>query len=392
MMDTVYQAVSRVYSPPVKQWKENGGKVVATLCSLVPAEVLYAGDILPVRFRGIEAEALDVANAYFGPFICSCPKALLQMICEGKYGFIDGAVITPGCDSMRRLDDCWQKAGQDYNGIVPPFLTYLGVPHKAAPYAVDWFAEELRELIRRLEKHFQIRITEDKLRHAIRTYNHGRELSCRLQALRTQEIPAISGTDAFAVSIAGTAIPRPKYNEILESLLSDLEKTPSAVSDKSKRLMVLGSVCDETSLIKLIEDAGAVVVADNLCFGARPARDLVAETGDPVSALAHWYLEESMCPRMFGGFNQRLATITDTIEQAKVDGVILQNIRFCDLHGAENGLFAKHLKQRGIACLELEREYGPLVDKGRIKMRVDAFLERISQTSEVRYAAGNQGI
>lgn len=392
MMDAFYETVNRVYSSPVKQWKENGGKVVAALCTFVPAEVLYAADILPIRFRGIEAEELDVANAYFGPFICSCPKALLQMVCEGRYGFLDGAVITPGCDSMRRLDDCWQKAGQDYDGIVPPFFTYLGVPHKSTPYAIDWFTEELRRFIHNIEKHFRIRITEDKLRQAIRIYNHGRELTYRLQALRIQDVPAISGTDAFAVSIAGTAIPGPAYNQMLESLLSDLENSQPPPADSGKRLMVLGSVCDDTSLIKLIEDAGSVVVADNLCFGARHTRGLVPETGDPVAALAQWYLGESMCPRMFGGFNQRLAIITDKIEKAKVDGVIMQNIRFCDLHGAENGLFAKRLKQRGVACLELEREYGPLVDKGRIKMRVDAFLERISQRSEVSYAAGNQGI
>ena len=31
----------------------------------------------------------------------------------------------------------------------------------------------------------------------------------------------------------------------------------------------------------------------------------------------------------------------------------------------------------GIPCLKIEREYGPLVETGRIKMRVDAFIERI---------------
>ena len=70
-------------------------------------------------------------------------------------------------------------------------------------------------------------------------------------------------------------------------------------------------------------------------------------------------------------------------KKAKIDGVILQNIRFCDLHGSENGLFERDLEAKGIPCMRLEREYGPLVETGRMKMRVDAFLERIEQRREI---------
>lgn len=388
-MDAFYEAIDTVYSQPVKDWKAAGGAVVATLCSFVPVELFHAAGILPVRLRGVDADSLDIANAYYGPFICSCPKAILQMVCEGRYQFLDGAVITPGCDSMRRLDDCWHKAAGDYEGIRPPFFTYLGVPHKASDYAIEWFTEELRGFIRRIESHFQVNITKDKLKEAIRTYNRGRELTFQLQALREQENPAISGTDALAAAIAGTALPRAAYNEGLESLIDNLTRGRAAPAGKAPRLMVLGSVCDDTKLIRLIEDAGAVVVADNLCFGMRQNQGRVPATGpeadDPVAALARWYLSESRCPRMFGGTRQRLARIREEIEKAGVDGVIFQNIRFCDLHGAENGIFAGHLKLWGIPSLSLEREYGPLVDTGRIRMRVEAFLERVSDKKpEVR--------
>lgn len=377
IMETINEVVAHVYNRPVKAWRENGGAVVATLCTYVPHEILHAAGILPIRFRGIEAADLDIADAYYGPFICSCPKALLQMICEGRYAFLDGAVVTPGCDSMRRLDDCWQKAGQDYEGIMPPFFHYLGVPHKSRDYAMNWFVEEIQRFIQAIENHFQVNITGENLKQAIRTYNRGRELLYRLQELRMQENPVISGTDTFAVSIAGTAMPRDTYNEVLETLVTALEGTQPPSANGRKRLMVLGSVSDDTSLINLIENAGAVVVADNLCFGARYTEGLVSEEGDPVAALAQWYLGESICPRMFGGFKDRLANLRERLDKASVDGVILQNIRFCDLHGAENGLFEKHLKDWNIPSLELELEYGPLVDTGRVKMRVDAFLERI---------------
>ena len=49
-----------------------------------------------------------------------------------------------------------------------------------------------------------------------------------------------------------------------------------------------------------------------------------------------------------------------------------------DLHGAENALFERDLEALGIPCLRVEREYGPHIDAGRMKLRINAFLERIA--------------
>jgi benzoyl-CoA reductase subunit C len=82
---------------------------------------------------------------------------------------------------------------------------------------------------------------------------------------------------------------------------------------------------------------------------------------------------------MYGDYKNRLLSLKEKIESANIDGVILQNIRFCDLHGSENGLFERDLEKEGIPCMRLEREYGPLVETGRMKMRIDAFLERLGR-------------
>jgi len=67
--------------------------------------------------------------------------------------------------------------------------------------------------------------------------------------------------------------------------------------------------------------------------------------------------------------------------------VIMQNIRFCDLHGAENALFERDLEAMGIPCLRVEREYGPHIDAGRMKLRINAFLERIDTKSNRKQPA-----
>jgi len=376
MTDTFMDAASHLKNPSVLAAEKKGCKIVGYTCSFMPGEIFQAAGILPYRIRGINTQSMEIADAYYGPYICTFPKCILQLAGEGKFSFLDGLVITPGCDAMRRLDECWRKAGEDYKGIVPDFFHYFDVPHKIENHGMTWFVEEIYRLITGVEAHFKVNISEDSLKQSIRTYNKGRRLLQQLEEMRTVENPPISGTQAFAVAVAGTVMERTEYNRILENSINELKGKNNTKNEK-KRLMVVGSVSDDISLVQLIEDCEAVVVAENLCFGVRHETDEVSETGDPVKALAERYLADSVCPRMFGNYKHRLSILKEKIQVAKVDGVILQNIRFCDLHGSENGLFERDLEASGTPCLRLEREYGPLVETGRMRMRIDAFLERL---------------
>jgi bcr-type benzoyl-CoA reductase subunit C len=377
VMENFRDAANRIDCRAIERWKAGGGKVAGYTCSYVPAEIFHAAGILPTRIRGIGTDNMAIGDAYFGPYICTFPKSVLQLAGEGRFSFFDGAVISPGCDSMRRLYDCWRKANEDYPGSMPGFFYYFNVPHKTAPHGIRWFGEEIRKLIRAVEGYYGVVVSEDDLRRSIVIYNRGRSLQAELQELRSESMARISGADAYAVAVAGGVFPREEYNRLLEELLAELRREEPPDAFGKKRLMAIGSISDDIALIRLLEQSAAVVVADNLCFGARYAGDEISLEKEPVQALAEGYLENSICPRMFGQYEKRLGILLKTIEKSRVEGVVMQNIRFCDLHGSENGLLERELESRGIPCLKLEREYGPLVEVGRIRMRVDAFLERI---------------
>lgn len=373
-----HDAATRIENHAITRWKRSGKKIVGYTCSYVPPEIFHAAGILPVRLRGIETDGMEIGDAYFGPFICSFPKCLLQLAGKGVFSFLDGVLIVPGCDAMRRLDECWRKAGEDHQGIVPVWFEYFDVPHKSEVHGMNWFVQEIRNLIQRIERQFEVSISETALRDSIREYNRGRRLLKAVEALRAEKNLRVSGTDVFSATIAGTVLPRQEYTRQLEKWLADLSEREPLESGK-KRLMVIGSISDEIDLFQLIENGtGAVVVAENLCFGVRYEGNEIPEDGDPILSLARHYLETSVCPRMFGKYKQRLALLRDKIERAGVEGVIMQNIRFCDLHGSENGLFQRDLEAEGIPCLRIEREYGPLKETGRIKLRIEAFLEQIA--------------
>ena len=377
-MDVFFDVATQISNQPIRECKAQGKKVIGYTCSYVPAEIFYAADILPVRLRGIETDGMEIADAYYGPFICSYPKCILQLAGKGVFGFLDGTVITPGCDAMRRLHECWRKAGEDYEGIVPPYYYYFDVPHKTEPHGMRWFEQEIRNLIKSIEQHFGVRITNDKLQAAICEYNKGRRLLQEVEDLRSQAAVKVSGVQVFAATVAGTVMPRDQFNGHLEKWLQSIKQNKPP-DDKRKRLMLIGSISDEIDLVALIEsNFDAVVVAENLCFGVRYEGSQIQESEDPIQAFAEHYLGQSVCPRMYGKYRERLALLKQKFEHAHADGVVMQNIRFCDLHAAENALFERDLEAIGVPCLRIEREYGPLTESGRMKMRINAFLERIS--------------
>jgi bcr-type benzoyl-CoA reductase subunit C len=377
MMNDWKEIVTTNENAYVKKWKESGKAVIGYPCTYVPDEIIYAADILPYRLRGTGTTSSSIGDTYFGPVICSFPKCVLQLAGEGKFNFLDGAIIVPGCDSMRRLDECWRKAGDDYPGTVPGFFHYFGVPHKVTDYSLKWSHEEALKLKQKIEEHFGVKITDEALKSAIRVYNESRRLLIQLDKLRAGDDLVITGEDALAVIMAASAMPRDEYNKLLRKTLAQMEDLKTPIAGR-KRLMLVGSVNDDLEFMKVIEDCGAVIVADTLCFGSRSYSDLTEEDGDPLFALTKRYLNHAYCPRMFGYYKERLKNIMDRARKAKVDGIILQNIRFCDLHGSENGIFERDLEKEGIPCMRMEREYGPLTESGRVKMRIDAFLERIS--------------
>ena len=383
MKEVFTEAATRLDLPSIEKWKDAGGRVVGYTCSFTPVEVFYAAGILPIRLRGINATSMELADAYYGPFVCSFPKALLQLAGRRRYAFLDGVVISNGCDTMRRLDDCWRKMGQDIQGSAPTWFHYVDVPHKPDGHALDWYVGQVEKMMTAVEKQFGVTITPEALQQAIREQNKVRRLLWELEKLRQADCLKVTGAEAYAAIIAGTVMPRDTYAGHLAELLDDIRTRTTDVAAGRKRLFLSGSVCDDFDLISLIEESDAVVTGENVCFGVRTESDLVSETGDPVAALAAKYLSGSVCPRMLGWYRERAAMLLHRIKHLKVDGVIMQNIRFCDLHGSENGLFERDLEESNLPALRIEREYGPLVDRGRLKMRVDAFIEQLAtQTRE----------
>ena len=378
IMDKFKEVALNVHNSYIKQFQKNGGKVIGVCYSQVPVFELYHSlGILGVRIRANEVKTTTIGDTYFGPVICSFPKGILQMAGEGRYNFLDGLITSTVCDSMRRVDDCWRKAATDIEGILPDYHYLFGVPHKAEDFSIEWLTDELNKHIGQIEAHFKVSFSLDKLKESIKLYNEARTLLRKFDEIRGRKKAPISGSDALMVFVAASSMPIEEFIGLMKELLSELEQ--SDISLPGKRLFLVGSANDDPGFVESIEEVGAVVVGDLLSFGSKYYDNMIDEdASDLIEALAKGYLLNLRHPRIFGEFEERLEFIKQRIAACKADGVLLQNIRFCDLHGCENSVYAENLEEVGIPCIKLEREYGPLVEVGRVKMRVQAFIERIS--------------
>ena len=356
----------------VDAWKSQGKKVMGYVCTYLPEELLYAMDILPYRLTGRGVTDTSTADSYLSRVNCSFARCCLELGLGGEYDFLDGAIFVNGCDHIRRAYENWAV----HESAPLPFMYILPVPHKITPEGLVWFREEVGMLKGTLERRFKTKATPEKLSEAVAVYNESRKLLRQLYDLRAGDDPPITGAQMLTVISASTAMPKDEFNVFLKQLLAELESQPKTEGGKT-RLLIAGSIMDDPDFIENVESLGAVVVADTLCFGARNIWNLTDEGDDALAALTERYYEHEPCPRMAGHYRRRLGFVKDQIERASVDGAILEHIKFCDQHGTDNALLKKDLEEAGIPVIELEREYGPLSDAGRVRTRVQAFLERI---------------
>jgi benzoyl-CoA reductase subunit C len=368
----IAQATTTVLNSAAKKWREEGGKVVGYFCSFAPEEIITAAGLLPIRIRGTGSEGTEYSDAYMTSLNCSFSRNCLNLALKGDYDFLEGLVGFNTCDHTRRVYDIWTRK------VEVPFVQLLSIPRKTGEEQVEWYRDELANLRQGLGEHFGVEITDARLWDAIRLHNETRRLQRRLYDLRKAKIPPISGAEMLAITVAGTAMPKERYNGLLREVLDEIEGL-DGIADCRPRLLIMGGELDDPEYVEMIEDLGGLVVADSLCFGSRILwKDVAEGTGDPLLALARYHVaERPACPRMFGVFPRRLEFVRELIREFRVDGVISQRLQFCDYWGYENSLLNKEFKEGKIPFLMLDREYSLGSGIGQTKTRIQAFLETL---------------
>ncbi len=368
------EATKTLFNPVLQNWKKQGGKIVGYFCSTVPEELITAAGLAPIRMRAIGSTSTERSDAYFSSINCSFARHCFNQALIGEFKFLDGLICVNSCDHVRRIYDNWIRFVPDTK-----FVEVMSLPRKTESAQVTWYRDEIDLLRGKLEKHFAIKISDKTLWQAIKLHNETRRLQKKLYGLRKKERPPITGAETLAVMVAGTAMPKTQYNDMLRELLDDLKGTEGPGGHRA-RLLIVGGILDDPAYVKVIEDQGGLVVTDSLCFGSRVMWVEVDESlNDPVEALAKYYVaDRPTCPRFYGEHDNRAKYVIDMCREFKCDGIIAERLMFCDLWAVEHYMLGQDLKTAGIPMLKLDREY-ITSGVGQLRTRVQAFLETIGR-------------
>ena len=368
-----------ITNPYITEWQTDGKKVLGHYCTYIPDELLHAAKILPFRMRATGNTETSLADIYMVRFTCSFVRATFDMALRGIYDFLDGILICNSCDHSRRMFELFDlKVFGRENFPKPTSQFYFSVPHVITDEGFEWYYNEIKELKTELEeKYIQETISNQDLLESINIYNTNRELLRKIHEMRIMDTPKISGSEALQISMSNNSVPKEVANRELERILNSLKES-EGIKTNAKRIMLVGSEVDSTDFTGLIEDSGALIVSDFLCFGTRNFLDDVhlGFDNDPLKRIVERVYFRMSCPRMMDDHERRLDFIKSELKRANVDGVILQRINNCDLHGCDNMLYVHELKDLEIPVLNLDREFYQ-ADTTRLQTRIEAFLEMI---------------
>lgn len=367
----------------VRQAQAEGGLAIGYTCYHMPEVLLNLGKCFSVRLRAPRTGSMDLATYYMSNATCEYARALLERSLEGGYKFLDAMAGVDVCECMNRSMEnmeLLQTADPEKKGF---FWCNLDSPCHDNEDAVKHVVEQVtRKVLKPLNENYGVDISDAEIRRAVEEHNEICRLITEIGNFRKLEIPTITGYEFHILTLCSYVCP--KYL-IVDKLRETLEELKTREPDKKKgfraKVVVVGSEIDDPELISLIEDSGALVVADRFCYGSFPGRqELVLEDGeDAVTQIVRQYLRDTLCVRHFEKHKvqKRLDFAEQLYKDYHADGIIYEQIKFCTYWSYERAL-ASHIMQNeyNIPTLSIDRPYMSRTS-GQLRTRVQAFVEAI---------------
>ena len=203
-----------------------------------------------------------------------------------------------------------------------------------------------------------------------------------LSEYRKEENPRITGYEFAVLCTATYCCPKELLIEKLTSVAEELKtRKPDEKPAFRVKVVVAGSEIDDPNLIQLIEETGARVVADRFCFGALPEREPIVlnDTEDALTQVCRHYLKIGKCPRYMNAEKvlERQEYVRQLVQEYHADGVIYQQMKFCDYWGYERAYASKTMRETyGVPTLSIDRPYVTGIS-GQLRTRFQAFVESL---------------
>ena len=193
--------------------KSKGKHIVGIMCEYTPRELIMAADAVPVCLCGGSAEMIPPAEEYLPANLCPLIKSTYGYHVQKANPFLEMAeliVAETTCDGKKKMYEL-----MDQNRP----MHILELPQKPQDDdAMTHWISQLRIFKAKLEEVFNVEVTDEKLRQAIRTMNRERKLRRELALLMKSQSPALTGRQLldFKSIISGIDADFDQYEKAIE--------------------------------------------------------------------------------------------------------------------------------------------------------------------------------
>ncbi len=367
----------------VRQAQANGRHPIGYTCFHMPEVLLNLDNCFSVRLRAPNTGSMEIATYYMSNSSCEYSRALLERAMEGNYQFLDAMAGVDACEAMNRCMENMELLQTHDPNKKNYFWTNTDVVYSDDEVSVKHTVEQLsRKLLKELNEKYGIDVSDESIRKAVKLHNEICDVITAIGEFRKLPNPPITGYEFAVLCLATYVCPK---DMILDKLRETLEEIKTRESDEKLaqriRVVVVGSEIDNPDLIKLIEDNGALVVADRFCYGSLPGRKPITLTDDEdaLTQICRFYLHETECPRQCAQHRvkHRHDYVRQLVDEYNADGVIYEQMKFCTYWSYERTLSAYVIRNDfGIPTLSIDRPY-TVSGSGQLRTRIQAFVENV---------------
>ncbi len=355
--------------------------MIGTMCMQVPEELIMAAGGRPLRLCS-GTYAYDQVGADFMP-AKSCPlikatAGMLHVNQEFWGNTLKTVVIPTTCDQKKKAGELIKSLGYQVYTLEMP-------ASKDSAAARFYWQESVKQFTLDLQAITGNKITKARVIDAISKTTKATSLFRKIYELRKADPGVVLGKDIFLVNNSFFFDDLEHWQEAVTLLIAELEERQasgfSAAASQAPRILITGSppIFPNLKVPLLVEQAGAIIVVDEVCSSNRMLYDTVfydeKSLNDMVSALADRYLKPCTCPCLSNNYD-RIRKLSDMAESYMVDGIVYQSLSGCMPYEMEQRQVGAAMAEVNLPVLYLETDYSP-EDEGQLSTRIEAFIESI---------------
>ena len=365
----------------IEKAKADGGVCLGYTCFHIPEVLLNVGNCFSTRLRAPNTGSIDIATYYMSNYTCEFARALLERAIEGGYQYLDALIGVDACSMMNRSMEHFEilKVNEKPNF----FVTHCDMPFKITDYTVEGYVRQMRvHVLDRLHETFGVDVSDEAIRKAVEEHNEVCRIMTEISEMRKADNPVVTGYEFHVLNLVTYTCPKALILPYLRETLEELKKRkPDKKSPFRARVAIVGSEIDDPNLTKLIEGCGALVVSDRYCFGSKPGREVIElnDEEDVLTQICRHYMEVSECARYISDEKvlQRRETADRLAKEFKAEGIIYEQMKYCDYWGFERALVSHIMHDEyGWPVLSIDRLYNN-GNSGQLRTRVQAFVESL---------------